>query len=72
MYILSILKAFRLGRQPKQGVVGCLRGPTPVRFVPWPRPSTFIGDVSPMNIIGYIRRFHVTDEYIVTFIDTDE
>jgi hypothetical protein len=25
-----------------------------------------------MNITGYIRRFHVTDEYIVTFVGTNE
>jgi hypothetical protein len=35
-------------------------------------PSTFIDDVSPMNATRYIRRFHITDEYIVTFVRTDE
>jgi hypothetical protein len=39
---------------------------------PKPHPSTFIGDVSPTNTTSYIRRVHVTDEYIVTFIDTDK
>jgi hypothetical protein len=72
MYIMSILKALHLGREPKQGAVGCLRAPHLSDLCPGPCPSTFIGDVSPTNIIGYIRRFHVTDEYIVTFIDTDE
>jgi hypothetical protein len=33
--------------------------------VPWP-PSQYT------NAIGYIHRFHVTDEYIVTFIGNDE
>jgi hypothetical protein len=28
--------------------------------------------MSPMNTIRYIRRFHVTDKYIVTFIGTYE
>jgi hypothetical protein len=55
---------------------GRLRVPNPMNI--WahlsnpPLPSIFIGDVSPMDVIGYIRRFHVTDEYIVTFIGTDE
>jgi hypothetical protein len=39
---------------------------------PGPHPSTFVGDMSPMNTIRYIRRFHVTDKYIVTFIGTYE
>jgi hypothetical protein len=34
------------------------------------RPGIFVGDVSPMNVIGYIYRSHVIDEY--TFISTDE
>jgi hypothetical protein len=25
-----------------------------------------------MNVTRYIRRFHITDEYIVTFVGTDE
>jgi hypothetical protein len=37
-----------------------------------PLPNSFVSDVSPMNITGYIRRFHVTDKYIVIFIGTDE
>jgi hypothetical protein len=32
----------------------------------------FVDDVSPMNVIVYIRRFHVTDKNIITFIGTDE
>jgi hypothetical protein len=39
---------------------------------PGPRPGIFIGDVSPTNVIGYIHRFYVTDEYIITFVSTDE
>jgi hypothetical protein len=35
-------------------------------------PGIFISDMSPMNVTRYIRRFHVTDEYIVTFVGTDE
>jgi hypothetical protein len=42
----------------------------PVRSAP--HPGIFIGDVSPMNVTGYIHRFHVTDEYTVTFIGADE
>jgi hypothetical protein len=46
----------------------------------WPRngvepgwaPSIFIGDVSPMNILAYIDRFHITDEYILIFLGTEE
>jgi hypothetical protein len=64
--------------------VGRLRGPhifigihqlideyigLPVRSVP---PSIFVDDVSPTNVIGYIHRFYVTGEYIVTFISTNE
>jgi hypothetical protein len=37
-----------------------------------PTPAIFIGDVSPMNITAYIHRWHVIDEYIVTFIGIDE
>jgi hypothetical protein len=37
------------------------------RFIsaPPPRPSIFIGDVSPTNVTRYIYRFHVTNEYAV-------
>jgi hypothetical protein len=58
---------------------GHLWGPIPTNIRahlsdprPGPHPIIFVGDVSPMNITGYIRRFHITDEYIVTFIGTDE
>jgi hypothetical protein len=37
-----------------------------------PRPSIFIGEVSPMNVTGYIRRFYVTDEYTVIFIGSNK
>jgi hypothetical protein len=37
-----------------------------------PHPGIFIGDVSPTNVTGYIRRFHIIDEYIITFVGTDE
>jgi hypothetical protein len=37
-----------------------------------PRPNIFVDNVSPMNVIGYIHRFHITDECIVTFVGTDE
>jgi hypothetical protein len=37
-----------------------------------PSPDIFIGDMLPMNVTRYIRRFDVTDEYIVTFVGTDE
>jgi hypothetical protein len=33
----------------------------------WPPhqpPDIFMGDVAPMNIIPYIRRCHITDEYV--------
>jgi hypothetical protein len=33
--------------------------------VPWP-PSQYT------NATGYIHRFHITDEYIVTFVGNDE
>jgi hypothetical protein len=36
------------------------------------RPDIFVGDVSPMNVTGYICRFHITDKYIVTFVGTNE
>jgi hypothetical protein len=39
---------------------------------PAPHPSTFAGDMYLMNTTGYIHWFHITDEYIVTFISTDE
>jgi hypothetical protein len=39
---------------------------------PEPHPSIFIGDVSPMNVTRNIRRLHITDEYIVTFLGTNE
>jgi hypothetical protein len=39
---------------------------------PAPYLSIFVGDVSPMNVTGYIHRLHVTDEYIVPFVGTDE
>jgi hypothetical protein len=32
--------------------------------------SIFVGDIEPMNIHAYIRRFHVTDEYIIIFLGT--
>jgi hypothetical protein len=32
----------------------------------------FIDDVSQMNILAYIRRFHITDEYIHIFLGTKE
>jgi hypothetical protein len=45
----------------------------PVKSAPLtPHPSMFIGDVSPMNVIGYIHWFHVIDEYTVIFVGTDE
>jgi hypothetical protein len=44
---------------------------SPVRICT-PTPSTFVGDVSPMNVIRYIHRFHVINEYIVTFVGTNE
>jgi hypothetical protein len=47
-------------------------GPTCQIHASAPRPGIFIGDVSPMNVTGYIRRFHITDECIVTFIGTDK
>jgi hypothetical protein len=37
-----------------------------------PLPIMFIGHLSSINIIGYIRRLRGTDEYIVIFIGTDE
>jgi Ni,Fe-hydrogenase I cytochrome b subunit len=30
-------------------------------------PNIFVGDVAPMNIRTYIRRFHVTDGYIIIY-----
>jgi hypothetical protein len=57
--------------------VGHLRGPIyssvmgpPVRSAS--HPNIFVGDMLSMNVTGYIYRFHVTDEYIVTFVGTDE
>jgi hypothetical protein len=40
----------------------------PVRSAPRSPPQY----VSPMNIMAYIHRCHVIDEYIVTFVSTDE
>jgi hypothetical protein len=34
--------------------------------------SIFVGDVEPMNIWAYIRRFHITDEYTIIFLSTEE
>jgi hypothetical protein len=34
--------------------------------------SIFVDDVSPMNILAYTHRFHVTDEYIPIFLGTLE
>jgi hypothetical protein len=42
----------------------------PVRSAP-SHPGIFIGDMSPMNINGYVRQFHVFDEYTVAFVGTD-
>jgi hypothetical protein len=39
---------------------------------PSPHPGIFISDMSPMNVIRYIRWFHIIDIYIVTFVGTDE
>jgi hypothetical protein len=35
-------------------------------------PSIFISDVSPTNILTYIHRFYVTDEYILIFLGIEE
>jgi hypothetical protein len=35
-------------------------------------PIIFNGDVSPINVVGYIHRFHVTDKHIVIFIGINE
>jgi hypothetical protein len=46
---------------------------TRVHSVGWGQtPNIFIGDVEPMNIHAYIYRFHVTDEYIIIFLDTEK
>jgi hypothetical protein len=37
-----------------------------------PRPNIFVGDMLPVNATAYIRRCHITDEYIVKFVDTDK
>jgi hypothetical protein len=34
--------------------------------------SIFVGDVSLMNILEYIYPLHVTDEYILIFLGTEE
>jgi hypothetical protein len=36
---------------------------------PWT--NIFIGVVSSMNVIRYIHRFHITDEYTVIFVSTN-
>jgi hypothetical protein len=46
--------------------------PTYQTRAPAPRTNIFVDDVSQTNVTKYIRRFHVTDEYIVVFINTDE
>jgi hypothetical protein len=47
-------------------------GPTCQIHAPAPHPSIFIGDVSPMNVTGNIHQFHITNEYTIIFISTDE
>jgi hypothetical protein len=52
---------------------GRLRGPTNIwTHLSDPRSSIFVGDVLPMNVTRYIHWFYIIDEYIVTFIGTDE
>jgi hypothetical protein len=35
-------------------------------------PGIFVGDMTPMNILAYIHRSHVTDEYIIIILGTEE
>jgi hypothetical protein len=59
---------YKVPRVSRESPLGCqLSVPHPGHC-----PSTFIDDVSPTNTTGYIRQFHITDEYIVTFVGTDE
>jgi hypothetical protein len=45
----------------------------PVRSTPQsPNLLVHSSVMSPTNITGYIHQFHITDEYIVTFVGTDE
>jgi hypothetical protein len=44
-------------------------GPIPALV---PRPTIFVGDVSPMNVTEYTRQFYITGEYMVIFMGTDE
>jgi hypothetical protein len=46
--------------------------PTCQIHAPAPGAAIFISDVSPTNVTEYIHWFHVTNEYIITFIGTDE
>jgi hypothetical protein len=47
-------------------------GPTYQICAPASHPDIFMSDVSLMNVTGYIRRFHVTNEYTVIFVGADE
>jgi hypothetical protein len=59
----------RATRSLRVGSEARIYGPT---YQICPCPIIFVGDVSPMNVTGYIYLFHITDEYIVTFVGTNE